>query len=209
MYAIYDTWDNNIHWYLWQEISSDYSWGVYGFNILEISFSNTGYDILARVNPVNGGTINGTGSYNYGETANLTAVPNDNFVFIDWTENDLQVSTDPNYSFAVTSDRKLCANFNRSVSIDAKEKNITFNIYPNPTKELINIEIGNAYNYCDEVDFVLYDYSGKGNKIENYTLNQNTITLSISDKISGIYYLRISINGKECGIKKVVIIKNN
>ena len=207
MYAIYDTWDNNIHWYLWREISSDYSWGVYGFNILEISFSNTGYDILACANPSNAGTVSGTGGYNYGETANLTATPETGYNFINWTENGTQVSTDLNYSFLVTGDRILVANFNQSTSTDVKEKNITFNIYPNPTKELINIEIGNAYNYCDEIEFVLYDYSGKGNKIENYTQNQNTITLSISDKISGIYYLRISINGKEYEIKKVVIIK--
>ena len=207
MYAIYDTWDNNIHWYLWREMSSDYSWGVYGFNILEISFSNTGYDILACANPSNAGTVSGTGGYNYGETANLTATPETGYNFINWTENGTQVSTDLNYSFLVTGDRILVANFNQSTSTDVKEKNITFNIYPNPTKELINIEIGNAYNYCDEIKFVLSDYSGKGNKIENYTQNQNTITLSISDKISGIYYLRISINGKEYEIKKVVIIK--
>lgn len=35
-YAIYDTWDNNIHWYQWRGMSSSYSWGIYGFNILEI-----------------------------------------------------------------------------------------------------------------------------------------------------------------------------
>jgi len=35
-YAIYDTWDNNIHWYQWRQISTNYSWGIYGFAILEI-----------------------------------------------------------------------------------------------------------------------------------------------------------------------------
>ena len=205
MYAIYDTWDNNIHWYLWQEMSSDYSWGVYGFNILEISFSNTGYDILAYANPSTAGTVSGVGDYSYGETANLTATPETGYNFVNWTENGTPVSTDSNYSFLVTGDRILVANFNQSTSIDAKEKNITFNIYPNPTKELIHIEIGNAYNYSDEIEFVLYDYLGKGNKIENCTLNQNKITLNISDKISGIYYLRINIGGKEYKMKKIIV----
>ncbi|MEA3451243.1 MAG: C39 family peptidase, partial [Bacteroidota bacterium] len=31
-YAIYDTWDNSIHWYTWQAMSSSYAWGIYGFN---------------------------------------------------------------------------------------------------------------------------------------------------------------------------------
>jgi uncharacterized protein (TIGR02145 family) len=36
MYAIYDTWDNNIHWYQWRSMSSGYAWGIYGFNIFQI-----------------------------------------------------------------------------------------------------------------------------------------------------------------------------
>ena len=36
-YAIYDTWDNNIHWYQWRDISSAYSWGIYGFDIIKIT----------------------------------------------------------------------------------------------------------------------------------------------------------------------------
>jgi len=35
-YAIYDTWDHSIHWYQWREMSSSYSWGIFGFSILEI-----------------------------------------------------------------------------------------------------------------------------------------------------------------------------
>ena len=35
-YAIYDTWDHNIHWYQWRGMLSSYIWGIYGFSILEI-----------------------------------------------------------------------------------------------------------------------------------------------------------------------------
>jgi len=37
MYGIYDTWDNNIHWYEWRGRASGNNWGIYGFNILHIS----------------------------------------------------------------------------------------------------------------------------------------------------------------------------
>jgi hypothetical protein len=32
-YAIYDTWDTNIHWYKWREIGEGISWGVYGITM--------------------------------------------------------------------------------------------------------------------------------------------------------------------------------
>ncbi len=31
-FACYDTWDNNLHWYTWQEMSQGVNFGVYGFN---------------------------------------------------------------------------------------------------------------------------------------------------------------------------------
>jgi hypothetical protein len=37
LYAIYDTWDNQIHWYEWRQMSSMYSWGIYGFNIFSLN----------------------------------------------------------------------------------------------------------------------------------------------------------------------------
>lgn len=207
MYAIYDTWDNNIHWYLWREMSSDYSWGIYGFNILDISFSSSGYDILACANPSNGGTVSGVGSYNHGETANLSATPETGYDFVNWTENEIQVSTNTNYSFTVTGSRTLAANFNLSTLIVEKEKGIVFKIYPIPTNKFINIEINKLNKNYDEIDIVLYDYLGKANKIENYSLHQNTITLNLSDKKSGIYYLVISIERKEYELGKIVIIR--
>lgn len=41
LYAIYDTWDNNIHWYEWQGMSSGNIWGIYGFNIFNIKSEPT------------------------------------------------------------------------------------------------------------------------------------------------------------------------
>ena len=51
------------------------------------------------------------GSYNYGENVTLTAMPNDGFHFVNWTENGTVISNDPTYSFTVTNDRTLVANF--------------------------------------------------------------------------------------------------
>lgn len=39
LYAIYDTWDHEIHWYTWRGMSSSYKWGIYGFNKFQITYS--------------------------------------------------------------------------------------------------------------------------------------------------------------------------
>jgi len=36
-YGIYDTWDNDIHWYGWRGLASGNDWGIYGFNILQVT----------------------------------------------------------------------------------------------------------------------------------------------------------------------------
>ena len=71
----------------------------------------TQHNIVATANPVAGGTIVGTGSYDYGSTCTLTATPNLGFAFVEWTEDGVQVSTDAEYAFMVTGDRILVANF--------------------------------------------------------------------------------------------------
>ena len=53
----------------------------------------------------------GSGNFNHGETCVLTATPNEGYYFINWTENGTVVSSEATYSFTVTADRDLVANF--------------------------------------------------------------------------------------------------
>ena len=50
-------------------------------------------------------------TYYEGETCTVTATPNDGYGFVNWTENDVAVPADASYSFTVTADRSLVANF--------------------------------------------------------------------------------------------------
>ena len=70
------------------------------------------YDISVSANPNNGGTVSGGGSYQQGQTCTLSAIPASGYTFVKWTENGSQVSTNVNYTFTVTGDRSLVANFN-------------------------------------------------------------------------------------------------
>ncbi len=69
------------------------------------------YTINASASPSGTGTILGAGSYPSGSNATLTATPNAGYGFDRWTEGGSPVSTNPRYSFTVTRNRTLVANF--------------------------------------------------------------------------------------------------
>ena len=73
---------------------------------------STSYVIDATVNPAEGGTIVGAGSYEQSQACTLTATANSGYTFVNWTENDEVVSTDATYTFTVNANRNLVANFN-------------------------------------------------------------------------------------------------
>ena len=69
------------------------------------------YAIIAETNPEVGGTVEGAGIYEYGQTCTLTALANEDYNFIYWMENGQQVSSSAMYSFTVTDVRSLVAVF--------------------------------------------------------------------------------------------------
>ena len=89
---------------------------TYSFTVTENAsyvavFSLNSYTVSASANPSAGGTVSGGGTYNYGSNCTLTATANTDYTFTNWTENGEVVSTEATYSFAVTGDRDLVANF--------------------------------------------------------------------------------------------------
>ena len=71
----------------------------------------TTYSISISVSPTEGGTVSGSGQYEEGATATVTAVANEGFRFLEWTEAGTQISTEASLTFTVTNDRTLTAIF--------------------------------------------------------------------------------------------------
>lgn len=89
---------------------------TYTFNVnanrnLVANFQLHNYTITASSNPTDGGSTSGSGTYYYGNSCTLTASANTGYNFINWTENGIPVSSNPNYTFTVSSQRNLIANF--------------------------------------------------------------------------------------------------
>jgi hypothetical protein len=71
-----------------------------------------GYTVTTSAAPTNGGMIFGGGVFPAGTNVTLVATSSTNFVFANWQENGLIVSTTTNYSFTTTAtNRNLVANF--------------------------------------------------------------------------------------------------
>ncbi len=91
--------------------SRQFIFTINGNRNLVANFRRIKYTVHTEPNPQNGGSTSGDGQYFQGETVTVTATPNFRFVFKNWTENNIIVSTSPQYTFTIESNRNLVANF--------------------------------------------------------------------------------------------------
>ena len=91
--------------------NANYTFTVTGNRTLVANFTVQSYTISVSANPVLGGTVSGGGTYQQGQSCTVSATANTGYTFTNWTENGNVVSTNANYTFAVTSNRTLVANF--------------------------------------------------------------------------------------------------
>ena len=68
--------------------------------------------ITVSANPEEGGTVTGGGTFDYGTPCTVSATALGDFTFSSWSENGVAVSSSPEYTFTVTGNRHLVANFN-------------------------------------------------------------------------------------------------
>ena len=82
------------------------------------------YTVSVSANPAAGGTVTGSGTYNWGSSVQVKATPAEGYKFVKWTENGTQVSTQASYSFTASQNRTLVAQFEKLVySVNATSVN--------------------------------------------------------------------------------------
>ncbi len=67
--------------------------------------------VTLNVNDATMGTVAGAGTFHVGDTVTVTATANDGFHFVNWTDAAAVVSTDNPYTFVISADMTLTANF--------------------------------------------------------------------------------------------------
>jgi Divergent InlB B-repeat domain/Secretion system C-terminal sorting domain len=110
-----------------------YNFTVSTARVLTAEFARATYVINTTVNPVNGGTVDGDGTYLAYLTATLTANPAAGYRFVNWKENNVIVATTPTYVFVVDSSRTLVAHFTVSNAVQSLGDNNNISVFPNPT----------------------------------------------------------------------------
>lgn len=104
-----------------EQVSADeaYTFTVTGNRTLVANFTFLQYNITVTSNPTNGGNVSGGGTYYEGEQCTVTAIPVNGYAFTWWYEiyvdegggSMVPVSSDATYTFTVTGDRTLRAEF--------------------------------------------------------------------------------------------------
>lgn len=94
--------------------SASYTFTVNGNRSLVANFTYVPptYTVSVSANPSNGGTVSGGGTYSDGQECTVIATSANGYTFVNWTENGNPVSSEPSYTFTVTGNRTLVANFN-------------------------------------------------------------------------------------------------
>lgn len=168
-----------------------YSFTASNNRTLVANFSLISYSISASINPANSGTVSGAGSYNFGQTASLTATPATGYIFSKWTENGVQVSTNKTYSFTVNSNRTLIANFELETMIRLQTGGGL-----NSGASIFFVALSKNVNYFILTVDELFDY----NKYEaDWYIDGGVIPFTTNYKqfnlATGVYYLLLSGSG--------------
>lgn len=69
------------------------------------------YTVAASSNPAAGGSTEGAGGYDDDASVTLVATSNSGYTFTNWTGNDAILATSSSYTFTVTADVTVVANF--------------------------------------------------------------------------------------------------
>lgn len=91
--------------------NASYPFTVNADRTLVANFQLDNLVVSVSADPVNGGSVTGGGAYHHGDNCTVMATANPGFNFVNWTENGIQISSSPNYSFVVTDNRTLVAHF--------------------------------------------------------------------------------------------------
>ena len=95
---------------------ANYGFTATAFRTLVANFVPT-YDIATSASPLAGGTTSGDGTYPAGVGVNVKATATPGYVFVNWTEAGVPVSTWADYHFTVHTNRTLVANFTTAFTI--------------------------------------------------------------------------------------------
>ena len=172
---------------------------TYSFTVSESAtyvahFTVNSYEITATADPEEGGTVSGDGEYEYGAPCTLTATVNENYEFINWTKDDVEVSTETSITFTVTESATYVAHFRFYDNVD--EDITASQIFPNPFTSMVSIKAEKTI-----MSVSVYDVYGR--LVKEQSVADKTVDLDLSDLNDGTYLLQLNF-GDSKGVQRIV-----
>jgi hypothetical protein len=168
--------------------NANYTFIVTGNRTLVANFTLNNYTISVTSDPAEGGMVTGAGNYVHGTTCTLTATANENYEFINWTKDGVEVSTEVTFTFIVTASETYVAHFNFDDYVI--ENASSCQIYPNPFTDEIHIMVSSEKWQTQEL--MVFDLLGRCLYSESLRLFDGVNQFTIQpDLPSGVYVMKI------------------
>jgi hypothetical protein len=100
---------------------------IQGFNkshVIKQEGLSTDYTITTSSSTAEGGTTSGGGTYHNGQSCTVAAIANNGYAFSNWSENGSPVSTNSSYTFTLSGNRTLVANFTLNTGCSAPSASV-------------------------------------------------------------------------------------
>ena len=171
---------------------------------LVANFVPNNFTVTLLAEPPEGGEVNG-GNTNilYGEEITVQAKPNDCYDFVNWTEDEIEVSTDAAYSFTVTKNRILVANF-RKLDFDSYAAIICNRVILLNRKKLAEdgYEVTGCKWYKNGIELM------ETHTIDEFSFSEGQDKLLETEPTCYAYRLATKHHGALCSTEKAITLYN-
>lgn len=168
--------------------AANYTFTMNGNRTLIANFSAVipQFTVGLTVNPFNGGTTNGAGSYNSGASVTVSAFPLLGFTFTNWTEGVNIVSSNIDYTFTLNGDRNLVANFTAiAAGFTLNVTAVNGSVSKNPNQSTYNSGDNVVLTASPNANYEFTNWSGDASG----TNNPVTITMNANKNVTANFSL--------------------
>ena len=179
--------------------SANYIFVISGNRTLVANFTEvppSQFAVNLSSNPPLGGTTTGGGSFNSGVSVSVTATPNVGYTFTNWTESGTIVSAVAGYTFNITGNRVLVANFS-VITYTLGVTAINGSVLKNPNQPTYNSGSDVVLTATPNSGYTFTSWSGDATGSVNpltVTMNSNKNVTANFTAIASTYTLNVIAN---------------
>ena len=142
------------------------------------------YNIQVLSNDNTMGSAEGGGIYYEGEQIQINATANSDYIFKEWSDG----NSDNPRIITVLSDNVYIANFEKESSLQDISDLQQIQIYPNPAKDIITLDVGDL---TLDINNELFIINTIGQVVYSSNIQSQIFNIDIRKLQSGVYYIRL------------------